>query len=107
MSGDADKVQQLTEDHVDVNSQNEVYVYMYNCVWLGGTVIVTITVQKGETALHLAAAHGHINVVQLLTGANADLNLQDKVLYMWGIDLWNILPLTSSNLSPFLPCPIS
>jgi len=38
-----------------------------------------ITVQDGKTALHLAAEHGHTNVVQLLIEAQADLDLQDKV----------------------------
>ena len=41
-----------------------------------------ITVQNGETALHLAAERGRTSVVRLLIGANADLNLQDKVVYM-------------------------
>lgn len=38
--------------------------------------------QEGKTALHFAAECGHVNVVQLLTKAHADANLQDKVLYM-------------------------
>ncbi len=41
-----------------------------------------ITVQNGKTALHLAAQRGRIGIVQLLIGAHADLNLQDKVVYM-------------------------
>ena len=41
-----------------------------------------ITVQDKKTALHLAAERGHVGVVRLLIGANADLNLPDKVVCM-------------------------
>ena len=55
---------------------------MCTCVWLVDDVTVIITVQDGKTALHLASKHGHAMIVRLLIGANADLNLQDQVLYM-------------------------
>jgi len=72
-------VQRLIEDGVDVNSQNEVCVPEADWVMMS---LYFITVQDKKTALHLAAGRGHTGVVRLLIGANADLNLQDKVVYM-------------------------
>ena len=43
-------------------------------------VIVTITLQRGESVLHLASERGHVSVVGVLIGALANINLQDKVL---------------------------
>ena len=44
-------------------------------------IIEIIVAQDGKTALHLAAEQGHVDVVQTLIGAHADLNQQDKVVY--------------------------
>ena len=35
--------------------------------------------QTGETALHLASARGHVDVVRLLVEAKADTNIVEKV----------------------------
>ena len=35
--------------------------------------------QDGRTPLHMAAAAGHLNVVQYLVSSGADVNLKDKV----------------------------
>ena len=35
--------------------------------------------QTGETALHLASDRGHVEVVDLLVKAKADLNVKDQV----------------------------
>ena len=37
--------------------------------------------QKGTTALITAACQGNNEVVNLLVGAGADLNLQDELMY--------------------------
>ena len=39
--------------------------------------------QDGETALHLAAVNGHMEVVTALLAAGADINLQGKVRNCW------------------------
>lgn len=71
------------------------------------------TVQDGKTALHLAAEHGRVTVVLVLLGAHVNINLQDKVLYVWEIDLCSPDPLPFLSLFlleclyllffPFLP----
>ena len=61
--------------------------YVSSLVWFIGDNIVTITAQDGKTALHLAAEHGHITVVQVLIGTHADINLQEEVLCLKGPDL--------------------
>lgn len=38
------------------------------------------TLQDGRTPLHLASERGHTSVVEVLIGAQADINLLDKVL---------------------------
>ena len=35
--------------------------------------------QNGRTPLHMAAAAGHLNVVQYLVSSGADVNLRDRV----------------------------
>lgn len=35
--------------------------------------------KRGRTALHLAAANGHLDMVALLLGQGADINACDKV----------------------------
>ena len=55
---------------------------MCSFVWLVDGIIVILTPQDGKTALHLASHYDRVGVVQLLIGAHAKLNLQDKVLYM-------------------------
>ena len=64
--------------------------------------------QDGKTALHLADEHGHVGVVQVLIGVHADLNLQDKVLYVC-VMLWSKTtlctnpPTSSSSLLSIFP----
>ena len=41
--------------------------------------IVCLCSQNGATALHLAAREGRVDVVRLLTEAEAQVNIQDKV----------------------------
>ena len=56
--------------------------YVYLCLIWVMMSLCFITVQDEKTALHLAAERGHTSIVRLLIGANADLNLQDKVVCM-------------------------
>ena len=37
------------------------------------------TVQDGSTALHVAARKGHCEIVRMLLGAKADVNVQNTV----------------------------
>ena len=41
--------------------------------------LVCLELQHGETALHMAASGGHVEIVQLLHSKGIDLNLKDKV----------------------------
>ena len=84
ISGDADEVTRLISNLVSVNSRNMVCVLVFD--WLSVSLHY-YTAQDGKTALHLAAEHGYITVVQVLISANADINLQDEVLCLRGIDL--------------------
>ena len=40
--------------------------------------------QQGETALYRASNNGHLEVVQALVAAKADLNAKNKVSATWG-----------------------
>ena len=57
-SGDADKVEQFLDAGVDIES---------------------VTARKEETALHLAAAAGHIQVAKVLLKNKASVNAFNKV----------------------------
>ena len=48
---------------------------MYACIWL----IVCTLMQCSNTALHKAAKHAHMNVVELLVTKGANMNLRNKV----------------------------
>ena len=37
-------------------------------------------IQNGSTALHVAAHEGHLRVVEILLGANADVNIKENVM---------------------------
>ena len=37
------------------------------------------SVQDGSTALHAAAQEGHLRVIEMLLGANADISIMTKV----------------------------
>ena len=78
--GIIDIVQQQIKDHVDINVQDEVCLLVFGFLMMS---LVTITVQEGKTALHLASYHGRADVVEVLIGACAHINLQDKVPLMW------------------------
>jgi len=41
--------------------------------------IICVLLQWGETALHCAAAYGHVQVVETLIRLGADVNVVDKV----------------------------
>jgi ankyrin repeat protein len=41
--------------------------------------LVQVTDNAGRTCLHVAAASGHYDMVQVLIGQGADLNVADKV----------------------------
>ena len=38
-----------------------------------------VVIQFGDTALHVTAFQGHVNVVHLLLHHNADVNMQEEV----------------------------
>ena len=38
-----------------------------------------VSFQSGKTALHAAAEHGHVKVVELLLSTNADVNAETTV----------------------------
>ena len=42
--------------------------------------------QAGETSLHTACERGHALNVSLLLKEGADVNIQDKVSYIWDYD---------------------
>ena len=89
-----DIVQTLIEAKAEINTQNEVccsYHQKTHCtqhmtthtVWLYTAVLGEVTVcyspQDGATALHLAAQEGRVDVVRLLTEAQALVNIRKKV----------------------------
>ena len=41
--------------------------------------VAFVSLQTGETALHLASDRGHVEIVSLLLKAGADPNIVDKV----------------------------
>lgn len=45
-------------------------------------VLDDITVQDGNTALHVSSKYGHVGAAQVLIEAHTDIDLQDKVMYM-------------------------
>ena len=53
---------------------------MSSCVSLIEDIIVIIPLQTEETALHIASRRGELNSVSILIGAEAGIDLQDKVL---------------------------
>ena len=92
--GHTDIVQTLIEAKAEINTQKEVccsYHHKTYCtqhmtthtVWLYTAVLGEVTVcycpQDGWTALHLAAHEGKVDVVRLLTEAQALVNIRKKV----------------------------
>ena len=92
--GHTDIVQTLIEAKAEINTQEEVccsYHQKTHCtqhitthtVCLYTVVLGEVTVcycpQDGETALHLAAHEGKVDVVRLLTEAQALVNTRNKV----------------------------
>ena len=92
--GHTDIVQILIEAMAEINTQEEVccsYHQKTHCtqhmtthtVWLYTAVLGEVTVcycpQDGWTALHLAAHEGKVDVVRLLTEAQALVNTRKKV----------------------------
>ena len=88
----ADVLQTLIEAKAQINTQEEVYcsyhqkthctthhhtVLLYTAVL--GEVTVCLCPQDGWTALHLAAQEGKVDVVRLLTEAQAQINIQTEV----------------------------
>ena len=45
--------------------------------------LIQVTDNAGRTCLHVAASSGHYDMVQVLIGQGADLNVADKVLKQW------------------------
>jgi len=45
--------------------------------------VLHVLVQHGETALHLAASGGHLDVIQLLCEKGMNMNVRDKVRYRY------------------------
>ena len=93
-NGHTDIVQILIEAKAEINTQNEVccsYHQKTHCtqhmtthtVWLYTAVLGEVTVcyspQDGWTALHLAAQEGKVDVVRLLTEAQALVNIRKRV----------------------------
>ena len=56
---------------------SEVPLYLWRHLKL--ILIPNYILQTGETALHLASARGHVDVVHLLVEAKADTNIVEKV----------------------------
>ena len=52
--------------------------------------IISVFIQSGDTALTLAAMFNKIEVAALLIESGANIDLQDKVLYMYSFMLMNI-----------------
>ena len=92
--GHTDIVQILIEAKAEINTQEEVccsYHQKTHCtqhitthtVWLYTAVLGEVTVcycpQNGTTALHMAAQEGKVDVVRILTDAQALVNIRKKV----------------------------
>ena len=89
--GHTDIVQILIEAKAEINTQDEVccsyhqktHCTQHHTVWLYTAVLGEVTVcycpQDGWTALHLAAQEGKVDVVRLLTEAQALVNIQTQV----------------------------
>ena len=52
--------------------------------------IISVFIQRGLTALILAALYNKTEVAALLIESGANIDLQDKVLYMYSFMLMNI-----------------
>ena len=52
---------------------------------LTGDMPVDFCLQDGQTALHMAAQEGRVDVVRLLTEAKANVNIQDAVHTMYTV----------------------
>ena len=59
-SGDVERVKQMVAECVNVNTRNEVRLFVF--------------------ALHIASRFGDLNIVSVLIGAKAGIDLQEKVL---------------------------
>ena len=91
--GHVDIVKILIEAKAQINTQEEVYmlllpplhntssytVSLYIHVAVLGELTVCLCPQHGQTALYLAAEAGKLDVVRLLTEAQAQVNIQDEV----------------------------
>ena len=94
--GHTDVVQTLIEAKAQINTQEEVCCSYHqkthctthhhtqcHCIQLYILVHVEVTVclcpQDGWTALHMAAQEGKVDVVRLLTEAQAQVNIQTEV----------------------------
>ena len=92
--GYADVVQTLIEAKAQINTQEEVccsYHQKTHCtthhhtqchciqLYILGKVTVCLCPQGGQTALHMAALEGNVDVVRLLTEAQAQVNIQTEV----------------------------
>ena len=76
-AGDIDAVKRHLRGHTSINSQDEVCKNF--CIFETSIEFLSFVYQDGRTALFHAAWKGHINVVNLLVKAHADLNLPEKV----------------------------
>ncbi len=57
--------------------ENKAFYLFYFILFL--IIFVQVTDNAGRTCLHVAAASGHYDMVQVLIGQGADLNVADKV----------------------------
>ena len=61
------------------------YVYMYICMYVcmyvcyAALQFVSLLLQSGDTALHLACFHGYLDIAKLLVKHGANLHIVNKV----------------------------
>ena len=77
--GHVDIVRILIETQAQVNTQDKVCCYKNNKTCMYIATLTVLCPQYGWTALHLAGQEGKVDVVRLLTDAEAQVNIQTEV----------------------------